>query len=147
MPYAFEGGVTTDHHVGAVEISWEQYQNAIAGLTAGKAVTIKDGFQLINVPPVEMPSDEPSVDMGLPNISGRQLWLAALSIGVRKDAVLSSLSTIEDEEQAEILRIELTEPPLNGYERLSPAVETFRAMQGIPMEQFNDLWRWASQIK
>lgn len=57
------------------------------------------------------------------------------------------LNDIEDEEQAEILRIELTEPPLNGYERLSPAVETFRVMQGIPMEQFNDLWLWASQIK
>ncbi|AAL42200.1 hypothetical protein F3P66_08385 [Agrobacterium fabrum] len=110
-------------------------------------MTIKGGFHLVDAPPMESPGDEPSVDMGLPNISGRQLWLAALSIGVRKDAVLSSLNDIEDEEQAEILRIELTEPPLNGYERLSPAVETFRVMQGIPMEQFNDLWLWASQIK
>lgn len=147
MPYAFEGGVTTSHKAGAVDISWEQYHAALEGFALGKAVTISGGFHLIDAPPLEAPAEEPSVDMGLPNISGRQLWLAALSIGVRKDAVLASLNTIEDEEQAEILRIELTEPPLNGYERLSPAVETFRVMQGIPMEQFNDLWLWASQIK
>ncbi len=83
----------------------------------------------------------------LPNISARQLWLMALDIGITKDSILASLETMEDKTEAERLRIELTEPPLNGYERLSPAVETLREMQGIPVEQFDDLWAWASEIK
>lgn len=83
----------------------------------------------------------------LPDISARQLWLMALDIGITKASVLASLETMEDKIEAERLRIELTEPPLNGYERLSPAVETLRELQGIPLEQFDDLWAWASQIK
>lgn len=83
----------------------------------------------------------------LPNISARQLWLMALDIGITKSSILTSLETMEDKTEAERLRIELTEPPLNGYERLSPAVETLREMQGIPEAQFDDLWAWASQIK
>jgi hypothetical protein len=83
----------------------------------------------------------------LPNISARQLWLMALDIGITKASILASLETMEDRTEAERLHIELTEPPLNGYERLSPAVETFREMQGIPEEQFDDLWAWASEIK
>lgn len=83
----------------------------------------------------------------LPNISARQLWLMALDIGITKASILASLETMEDRTEAERLHIELTEPPMNGYERLSPAVETLREMQGIPEEQFDDLWAWASEIK
>lgn len=83
----------------------------------------------------------------LPDISARQLWLMALDIDITKASVLASLETLEDKVQAERLRIELTEPPLNGYERLSPAVETFRQMQGISEDRFDELWMKASQIK
>ncbi len=83
----------------------------------------------------------------LPDISARQLWLMALDIGITKASILASLETIEDKIKAERLRIEITEPPLNGYERLSTAVETLREMQGIPVEQFDELWARASQIK
>ncbi len=83
----------------------------------------------------------------LPNISARQLWLMALEIEVTKASVLASLDTMEDRGEAERLRIELTEPPLDGYERLSPAVEKFRVMQGLSEERFDELWKRASQIK
>lgn len=83
----------------------------------------------------------------LPNISARQLWLMAKEVNITKAAVLASLDTMADQDEAETLRIELTEPPLEGYDRFSPAVETLREMQGIPVEQFDDLWAWASQIK
>lgn len=83
----------------------------------------------------------------LHNISARQLWLMAKEVGITKSSILASLDTLEDQDEADTLRIELTEPPLNGYERFSPAVETLRKMQGIPVEQFDDLWLWASQIK
>ncbi|NSZ59571.1 hypothetical protein FY145_17375 [Agrobacterium tumefaciens] len=83
----------------------------------------------------------------LPNISARQLWLMAKNIGITKSAILTSLDSLADQDEAETLRIELTEPPLNGYERFSPAVERLRLMQSIPEEQFDDLWAWASQIE
>lgn len=83
----------------------------------------------------------------LENISARQLWLMAKEVGITKASVLASLDTVTDQDEAETLRIELTEPPRDGYERLSPAVEKFRIMQGIPEDHFDDLWAWASQIK
>lgn len=83
----------------------------------------------------------------LHKISARQLWLMAKEINITKASILASLDTLEDQDEADTLRIELTEPPLEGYERFSPAVETLREMQGIPVEQFDDLWAWASEIK
>lgn len=83
----------------------------------------------------------------LPKISARQLWLMAKEVNITKSSILASLDTLEDRDEADTLRIELTEPPLEGYDRFSPAVETLREMQGIPVEQFDDLWAWASQIK
>lgn len=85
--------------------------------------------------------------MRLPKISARQLWLMAKEVNITKSSILASLDTLEDRDEADTLRIELTEPPLEGYDRFSPAVETLREMQGIPVEQFDDLWAWASQIK
>lgn len=83
----------------------------------------------------------------LPNISARQLWLMAKEVSITKASILASLDMMEDRDEAETLRIELTEPPLEGYDRFSPAVETLREMQGIPEEQFDDLWAWAFKIK
>lgn len=80
----------------------------------------------------------------LPNLSPRQLWLMALDVGITKEAILASLDTLEDQREAAALRIELTEPPMNGYERFSPTVEALRTLNGIPEGQFDDLWAWAA---
>lgn len=109
---------------------------------------ISEGMVFSNgaIIPAPAPTAE-ELRAALPDISPRQLWLMALDIGITKASVLTALETLEDKMEAERLRIELTEPPLDGYSRLSPAVEKFRELQGIPEDRFDELWVKASQIK
>jgi hypothetical protein len=85
-------------------------------------------------------------DVYYPNLSPRQLWLAALEVGITKAGLLAQIDTMEDEALKARLQIEITEPPLEGYVRTSFAVETLRQMVDIPVEQFNQLWIWAASI-
>lgn len=78
-----------------------------------------------------------------PNLSARQVWLMALDIGITKQSVIDMVSEQFDPIEAARIVIEITEPPLAGYERFSPVVETIRIMNDIPEDQFNDLWKWA----
>lgn len=48
--FAFEGGVRTEEQPGDIPISDEDYSAAIAGLMAGKQVSIADGFAVIDPP-------------------------------------------------------------------------------------------------
>lgn len=84
-------------------------------------------------------------------ISARQLWLMARQVGITKAQVLATLEPAEGDtddvlEKKEVLYIELTEPPLAGFLRDSPAAEDFREYMGLPPEQFDDLWRMAQEI-
>lgn len=84
-------------------------------------------------------------------ISPRQLWLMARQVGITKAQVLATLEPAEGDtdevlEHKEVLYIELTEPPLAGFLRDSPAAEDFREYMGLPPEQFDDMWRMAQEI-
>ncbi|AGC35559.1 hypothetical protein RHEph01_gp049 [Rhizobium phage RHEph01] len=96
----------------------------------------KDGALLPAVPEVET----------LPNLSPRQLWLAALEINTTKAQVMAQIGTITDAKLRATLEIELTEPPPDGYVRDSFAVERLRDMMGIPVDQFDALWLWAGTL-
>jgi hypothetical protein len=104
--------------------------------TIGKGQLYEDGV-LKAVPPA------PVV---FPNISGRQLWLAAREIDIKKADVLALVEAMPDEAEADRLMIELTEPPLSGYERTSPAFTTLAAMMNIPESQFDALWLHAATL-
>lgn len=87
----------------------------------------------------------------IPAISARQLWLMARQVGITKAQVLAELEYKDDDaedvrEHKDVLYIELTEPPLSGYLRDSPAAEDFREYMGITSEQFDDMWLMASRI-
>lgn len=84
-------------------------------------------------------------------ISARQLWLMARQVGITKAQVLATLEPAEGDTDEvlgpkEVLHIELTEPPLAGFLRDSPAAEDFRQYMGLPPEQFDDMWRMAQEI-
>ncbi|WP_323026529.1 hypothetical protein [Castellaniella sp.] len=55
MPYAANGQISTLPIDGGIEISDEQYAAALAGLHAGKIVSIETGFALIDPPPLAEP--------------------------------------------------------------------------------------------
>ncbi len=77
-------------------------------------------------------------------LSPRQLWLAAARIAITKDQVLAMVDAMEDQEAALDLQIEINEAP--QYERDHPAMDDLRDLMGIPPEQFDDLWIWASGL-
>ena len=54
MPYAINGQVSTDPIEGAVEISDEQYREAVDGMCSGLIVSIDGGFS-VALPPVPEP--------------------------------------------------------------------------------------------
>jgi hypothetical protein len=59
MPYASNGQISTDPFEGAIEITQEQYDAALAGMLDGRTVTVDGGFAVIDVP-VPEPEIEPA---------------------------------------------------------------------------------------
>ena len=86
-----------------------------------------------------------SIPEEFPTVTSRQLWLAAYrTMALKKDDVIAMTATMEDEEAAEELRIEIYEA--RTYERDHPAMDDLAALVGLPVEQFNALWRWAATL-
>ena len=80
-----------------------------------------------------------------PKVTSRQLWLAAYrTMALKEDDVIAMTATMEDQEAAEELRIEIR--TAREYERDHPAMDDLAALVGLPVEQFNALWRWAATL-
>ena len=80
-----------------------------------------------------------------PKLTVRQLWLAAYrTMALKEDDVIAMIATMEDQEAAEELRIEIRKA--QTYERDHPAMDDLAALVGLPVEQFNALWRWAATL-
>lgn len=58
MPYAANGRIGHDPFPDAVEITQEQYDEALAGMMGGKVVSIDGGFS-VSLPPEPEPAPEP----------------------------------------------------------------------------------------
>ena len=76
MPYATTGGVSRADMSGDpawIEITDEQYAQALAGMAAGKLVSIDGGFALVDPPePEEPPAPEPTPP-GYPQFTALQM--------------------------------------------------------------------------
>lgn len=84
-------------------------------------------------------------DTLFPPLTARRLWLAAWrTMGLKKDDVIAMTAAMEDQDAAEELRIEIYEA--REYERDHPAMDDLAALVGLPVEQFNALWRWAATL-
>lgn len=55
MPYAANGQVSTSPIAGGIEISEQQYRDAIEGMLRGEMVSIENGFSVAPVPEPEIP--------------------------------------------------------------------------------------------
>lgn len=53
MWYAFPDGVSTNWREGSIEITWEQYVEAVNGMMNGLMVSVESGFEMIEPPPPE----------------------------------------------------------------------------------------------
>jgi hypothetical protein len=63
MPYAANGKISTDPFEGAIEITQDQYQEALAGIMSGKIITVDGGFSVIDVPEPPVPEPEPELPL------------------------------------------------------------------------------------
>ncbi len=48
MPYAFEGGISTDEVENSIYITEEQYAEGLNAILSGKAVSIVGGFHIVD---------------------------------------------------------------------------------------------------
>lgn len=69
MPYAANGKVSTSDFLDAVEITEEQYQEALSGMATGRIVVVDEGFGVVD-PPEPEPAPEPEQPEPDPKLTG-----------------------------------------------------------------------------
>lgn len=88
MPYAANGTISTDAIEGGIEISDQQYAEAIGALMDGRTVSIENGFEIVDVPPPAEPEMPEEPELTLVE------WQAILTANIDADAETSRLRYI-----------------------------------------------------
>ena len=102
MPYAANGQISTEPFSDAIEITQEQYAEAVNGMCAGLEVTIDNGFK-VAPPLVPEPEPEPTLGELTAIANGRRdylLKLAAFRIAPLQDAI--DLDSATDADKANL---------------------------------------------
>jgi len=147
MPYATTGGVSRADMSGNsdwIEISDEQYDEALAGMQAGKIVSVENGFALVDPPaPEEPPALDPEPP-GPPTVVTRAQGKAALiQAGLWAD-VLAYVDAIADPTEQALARVALDDT--TEWRRDSPFLATAAAALGLSETQLDDLFVTAAAI-
>ncbi len=111
------------------------------GLSNGDVIDWTPEMQadwLATFPPVE-----PVVPI-LPTLTRRQLRLGLLSIGLTNDDIEAHIATIEDPIERAAAVIEWQDA--STYERDHPVLVEVATALGLPPEQVDALWLWASGL-
>jgi hypothetical protein len=147
MPYATNGGVSRADMSGDpawIDISDEQYDEALAGIQVGKIVSIDGGFAVVDPPvPEEPPVPEPDPP-GPPTVVTRAQGKAALIQAGLWDDVLAYVDAIEDTTQQALARVALDDT--TEWRRDSPFLATAAAALGLTDQQLDDLFVAAAAI-
>lgn len=82
MPYAANNQISTSLIEGGIEITTEQYGQALTGMKQGKLVSVDAGFALVDQPEPEAPPAPEPIEPGPPqSVTRRQGRLALLDAG------------------------------------------------------------------
>ena len=95
--------------------------------------------ELLPEPPAPPPESLPFTDL-----TRRQLLLALLSIGITEEMVDAEIAAIPDAEERAYSRIEWT--AVSTFRRHHPLVDMMAPAFALPVEQVDDLWRWAAGL-
>ena len=96
-------------------------------------------FELEPEPPAPPPENLPFLDL-----TRRQLLLGLLSISITEDQVDAQIGLIEDAEERAYSMIEWK--AASTFKREHPLVGMMAAAFSLPIEQVDDLWRWAAGL-
>ncbi|NTE81625.1 hypothetical protein G6M12_08665 [Agrobacterium tumefaciens] len=137
MPYAFEGGICTDELEGAIPISEAQYAEALAGIDAGKIVTIVGGFSLVDAPP---PGDDehPEIDPLTREVTRRQLRLTLVRNGISLAAVDNAIAAMPEGLQKEEAQIEWADA--GSFSRTHPTLVMIANQLGLTELEIDAMW-------
>lgn len=80
MPFARDGEISQSPLDGGVEITDQQYRDALAGMLAGKLVTITEGSFAVIDPPEPEPEPEPAVPPVVPQSVSRFQIITGLAL-------------------------------------------------------------------
>lgn len=147
MPYATNGGASRADMSGDpawIEIDEGQYAQALAGMAAGKLVSIDGGFALVDPPaPEEPPAPDPEPP-GPPTVVTRAQGKAALIQSGLWASVVSCVDGIEDPTEQALARVALDDT--TEWRRDSPFLATAAAALGLSETQLDDLFVTAAAI-
>lgn len=93
---------------------------------------------------------QPVEPLVFPDLPARQFWLAALSVGITEDSLVeaisdpSSSSYIPDPVARQEAIIDIRKA--TSFSRSYPTLNQLATAQGIPAEQLDALWMWATTI-
>lgn len=144
MPYAANNQISTSPVVGGIEITDQQYAEALAGMVSGKQVSIDGGFALIDPPaPEEPPAPDPEPP-GPPTVVTRAQGKAALIQSGLWASVVSYVDGIEDPTQQALARVALDDT--TEWRRDSPFLATAAAALGLTDQDLDGLFVAAAAI-
>lgn len=133
------------NHFGGVDMEINHPQYGWIPFTASPEDIEPLGKELYELTKNTAQEAGPAPEVVLPELTPRQLWLAALTVGITKDLVIETVEkTVTDPEEKEYIKIELNEA--NLYGRQNPLVIKLVEMMNMPKEQVDVLWNWASNL-
>lgn len=138
MPYAFEGGISTDPRDGAIEITNAQYDEALNAIMDGKAVSVASGFALIDPPPGENGTGGTNTDPLTMPITRRQLRLTLVRNGISLVSVEAAIASMPDGLAKEEAQIEWADA--SEFRRQHPTLLLIAAALGLTEAQVDAMW-------
>lgn len=145
--YATDGVISQQPIEDGIEISREQYLEALVGIAQGHIVTIEGGFAVGPAPEPEIPEPEPEPEPEEPSVpeqvSRAQGKAALITEGLWSD-VLAYVEAITDPTEKALAEVALNDT--THWRRDSPTMTTICTALGITDEQKDQLFIGASQI-
>lgn len=120
MPYAAENQISQSPIVGGIEITEQQYADALEGMLAGKVITIDGGFAVIDPPKPEEPEPETSKS---PSPTTEE---KAIQVRLQRDALLAACDWVVVRSQ------ELGEPVPQEWASYRQALRDIPEQPGFP---------------
>ena len=130
--YATEGRISQAPIEGSIEISAEQYQQALVGMAQGHIVTIEGGFAVGPKPEKEKPEPEPTEPPTLDDL--------AATARHHRDRLIESVRWRIERHRDEVeLGLEPTEP-------LEPLLHHVQALRDVPQQDgFPEEVEWPTE--
>ena len=142
MPYAAENRISQSPIEGGIEITEEQYQQALAALLEGLLVSIEGGFRIKEPPPPPDPEPLPDPEpTPVTEVTAAQGGIALINAGLMP----AVQAAVDDPETPAEVRWAWERA--TTWERTSPALAYLADKAGISSEQMDDLFEAAAQIQ